>query len=176
VYLGSFRGDTEYDLLLLLHILTAIVGFGAVFLNAIYGAQTRARPGPEGLAIAQANFLVGKIAEYFIYAVFVLGILLVLISDDAWSFGDTWIWLSIVLYLVGIGLSHGILTPNVKRMIALMQEMVSMGPPPQGATGAGPPPQAAELEQRGQRVGLTGATLNVLLVVILYLMVFQPGA
>ncbi|MGH9033843.1 MAG: DUF2269 family protein [Acidimicrobiia bacterium] len=167
-------GDDSYDLVLLLHILTAIIGFGAVFLNAIYGAQVRARRGSEGLAILQANFLVAKIAEYFIYAVFVLGFLLVLMSDEAWSFGDTWIWLSMLLYVVGIGLSHGILQPNVRRMITLMEEMVTGGPPPPGA--GGPPPQAAALAESGKRVGATGATLNVLLVVILYLMIFKPGA
>ena len=31
-------GDDSYDLVLLLHILAAIIGFGAVFLNALYGA------------------------------------------------------------------------------------------------------------------------------------------
>ena len=171
--LGAVNDDS-YNLVLLLHILTAIIGFGAVFLNAIYGAQARARRGPEGLAIVEANFLVAKIATYFIYAVFVLGFALVLMSDDAWSFGDAWVWLSMVLYVVGLGLSHGVLQPNVQRMIALMTELVSMGPPPAGSTG--PPPQVLELEERGKRVGMTGATLNVLLVVILYLMVFKPGA
>ncbi len=170
--LGAINDDS-YELVKLLHILCAIIGFGAVFLNAIYGAQARARQGPEGLAIVQANFLVAKIAEYFIYAVFLLGVALVLMSDDYYSFGDTWIWLSMLLYAVGLGLSHGVLQPNVRRMIALMTELVSMGPAPAGSTG--PPPQVVELEARGQRVGMTGATLNVLLVVILYLMVFQPG-
>lgn len=164
-------GDDSYDLVLLLHILAAIVGFGTVFLNALYGAQVRARRGSEGLAILEANFLVSKVGTYFIYAVFVLGIVLVLMSDDVWSFGDTWIWLSMLLYIVGIGLSHGVQQPSVRRMIALMEEMGTAGPP-----AAGPPPQAAEMQELGKRLGATGATLNVLLVVILYLMVFKPGA
>jgi uncharacterized membrane protein len=170
VILGAV-GDDSYDLVLLLHILAAIIGFGAVFLNALYGAQVRARRGSEGLAILQANFLVSKVAEYFIYAVFVLGFVLVLMSDDVWSFGDTWVWLSMLLYIVGLGLSHGILQPSVRRMIALMEEMETAGPP-----AAGPPPQAAEMEEIGKRVGVTGAALNILLVVILYVMVFKPGA
>ena len=41
--------------------------------------------------------------------------LLVLVSDDAWSFGDTWIWLSMALYIVALGLSHGLLLPNVSQ-------------------------------------------------------------
>jgi len=164
-------GDDSYDLVLLLHILAAIIGFGAVFLNAIYGAQVRARRGSEGLAILQANFLVSKVGTYFIYAVFILGFLLVLMSDDVWGFGDTWVWLSMLLYVVGVGLSHGIQQPGVRRMIDLMEEMETAGPP-----AAGPPPQAAEMQEIGKRLGVTGAALNILLIVILYLMVFKPGA
>ena len=37
-----------------------------------------------------------EIGEYFIYAVFVLGIVLVLIGDNVFDFGQTWIWLSMM--------------------------------------------------------------------------------
>jgi uncharacterized membrane protein len=166
-------GDDSYDLVLLLHILAAIIGFGAVFLNAIYGAQVRAKRGAEGLAILQANFLVSKIATYFIYAVFILGFLLVLMSDDVWGFGDTWVWLAMLLYVVGVGLSHGIQQPSVRRMIDLMEDMEAAGPPAAGS--GGPPPQAAEMQELGKRLGVTGAALNILMVLVLYLMVFKPG-
>jgi uncharacterized membrane protein len=163
-----------YKLVLVLHILTAIVGFGAVLLNGIYGQQARARRGPEGLAITQANFLVSRIAQYFIYAVFVFGVLLVLLSDDVWNFGDSWITAAIVLYALGIGLSHGLLTPNVRRIIALQEELVAMGPPPAGAAAGQPPPQVVEIEERGRRVGIVSTALQINLVVILMLMVWGP--
>jgi uncharacterized membrane protein len=172
--------DGPYKLILVLHILAAIVGFGGVFLNGIYGAQAKARRGAEGLAIAQANYLVSRIAEYFIYAVFVTGILLVVFSDDVWAFGDTWIWSSIALYVVALGVAHGLLQPNVRRMQALMEQLVHMGAPPGEQTGAPPPPgslppQVQEMQERGKRVGLAGAFLNVDLVLILTLMVWKPG-
>ena len=163
-----------YKLVLVLHILSAIIGFGAVILNGIYGQQARSRGGSEGLAITQANFLVSRIAEFFIYAVFVFGVLLVVLSDKAWSFSDSWIWASIVLYAIGIGLSHGLLTPNVRRIIGLQEELVAMGPPPAGAAGGQPPPQVVELQERGRRVGLVSTVLQVDLVVILMLMVWGP--
>jgi uncharacterized membrane protein len=171
--------DGPYKLILVLHILAAVVGFGAVFLNAIYGAQVRGRRGAEGLAIAQANYLVSSIAQYFIYAVFVTGILLVLFSDDVWEFGDTWIWASIALYVLGLGVAHGVLRPNVRRMQALMEQLVHMGAPP-GEPSATPPPtgslppQVEEMQERGKRVGLAGALLNVNVVLILFLMVWKP--
>ena len=165
-------GSDAYKIVLVLHILCAIVGFGAVFLNGIYGQQAGARKGKEGLAISEANHLVSTIGEYFIYAVFLLGIALVLIGDDTWDFGDTWIWLAMLLYLCGIGISHGLLNPRVRKMLALQRELLASGGPP--AEGSGPPPQVAELEATGKKVGLYGAILNVLVIVVLVLMVFKP--
>jgi uncharacterized membrane protein len=163
-----------YKLVLVLHILTAIIGFGAVLLNGIYGQQARSRKGTEGLAISQANFLVSKIGMFFIYAVFVFGILLVVLSDKAWSFSDSWIVAAIVLYVLGIGLAHGAAFPNARRMINLQEQLVAMGPPPAGAAGDAPPPQVIELEDRGRRAGIVGAVLSLDLVLILMLMVWGP--
>ena len=157
--------------MLVLHILTVVIGLGTVFLNGVYGAQIKARRGPEGLAIAEANLTVTKLAEWFIYAIPIFGIALVFMSDDVIKFDETWVWLSLLLYIVAIGLSHGLLLPSVKRMHVLMKEMLA-GPPPEG----GPPPQAAEMEKLGKKVGAVGATLNLLVVVIIVLMVFKPGS
>jgi uncharacterized membrane protein len=107
--------------------------------------------------------------------VFIFGILLVLLSDDAWTFGQFWIWSSMVLYIVGLAVSHAVLRPNVRRMNRLMAELAEMGSPPRGESPGGPPPQIVELEERGQRVGLAGTTLNVLVVLILFLMIWKPG-
>jgi uncharacterized membrane protein len=173
VVLATINGGL-YKLCLVLHILCAIVGFGAVFLNGIYGQQMKARlqsgRGAEALGIYEANLTVSKIGEYFIYAVFVLGFAVIGLSDSAWKFSQTWVWLSIVVYVIAIGLSHGVLMPAVKRMGALMREMRD-GPPPVG----GPPPQAAEMASIGQKLGIVGPILDLAMIVILFLMVFKPG-
>jgi uncharacterized membrane protein len=166
-------GDTPYKAVLLLHILSAIIGFGAVFLNALYGRAAERRKGAEGLAIAETNYDVSQVAGYFIYAVPIFGILLVLMSDDAIKFSQAWLSVSFVLYLVGLGLSHGALRPNVKKMHTLMRELASAGPPP--ASDSGRPPQVDELERRARTVGIVGAVLNLDVVILLYLMIWQPG-
>ena len=172
VELGS--DDPLYGFLFLLHILCAIFGFGAVVLNGVYGAESKKRPGPGGLAIGQANLAVGKIGEYFIYAVFVFGLLLVLTAEnDTIEWGDTWVWLSILLYIAAVGFSHAYQQPNAKRMVALAEELVNAGPPPEGAQG--PPPQVAEMEATGKKLAIGGGILNLALVLILYLMIFKPG-
>jgi uncharacterized membrane protein len=160
-----------YNVLLVLHILCAIVGLGSVMLNGLYASQAMKRPGPAGRAVSEANFAVSSIGEYFIYAIPVLGILLVLASHDAWKFSQTWIWLSLTLYVIAIGISHSILIPGHKKINALMAEM-EQGPPPAG----GPPPQAVELQAIGKRMAAAGATLNVFVAAFLILMVWKPGA
>ena len=69
--------STAYRIVLVLHILVVIVGIGTVFLNGLYGAEAKKRPGPGGLAISQANYRVSMVAEYFIYAIIILGFALV---------------------------------------------------------------------------------------------------
>lgn len=159
-----------YRTLLVLHILCAIVGLGSVMLNGLYASQAARRQGPPGRAVSEANFAVSSIGEYFIYAIPIFGILLVLASDKAWKFSQTWIWLALVLYVIAIGISHAILIPGHKRVNALLAEM-EQAP----ATAGGPPPQAAEVEALGKRMAAAGATLNVFVVVFLVLMIWKPG-
>ena len=137
-------------------------------------ARMQAGRPTEALAIFEANELVSKIGEYFIYAVFLLGFAVIGLSDSVWKFSQTWVWLAVVLYIVAIGISHGILMPTVKRMGALMRELVAAGPPPPGA--AGPPPQAAEMAALGQKLGVVGPVLDIFMIVVLFLMVWKPGA
>ena len=85
---------------------------------------------------------------------------------------------------MALAVSHGILLPAVRRMGVLMKELAAAGPPPAAAAGGapagpppgGPPPQVAELGTLGQRVGVTGAFLDIMVIVILALMVWKPGA
>src|SRR3954451_3666888 len=104
--LAAFRSNI-YNALLVVHISLAIVGVGGVLLNGVYGAQAKQRPGPGGLAITEANFFVStKIAEICIYLVPIVGFALVGLSDDVFSFSQTWVWLSIVLYVIALGVTH----------------------------------------------------------------------
>jgi uncharacterized membrane protein len=164
-------GSDAYNIVKVLHILCAIVGFGAVTLNGLYGAQAKARGGAEAAAIGQAVYRVSTVGEYFIYAVFVLGLALVAMGNNLFDFGQTWLWLSMALYITGLGLSHGVLRPRVRRMNALLVELA--GSP--GSGGTGPPPRAVELDALAKQVAATEMVLDLLLVVILVFMVFKPG-
>jgi uncharacterized membrane protein len=168
--------DGPYKFVLILHILTVIIGFGGVFLNGVYGELAKNRKGSEGAAIAEATYTVSvHWAEWFIYAVPIFGILLVLQSDKVWKFSQAWISIALLLYVIALGIVHGAHLPNIRRMNALMGELAAMGPPPAGAAMSGPPPQVAELEARGRRAAALGGALNLIVVVIVVLMVWKPG-
>ena len=165
----SAVNDGAYNTVKSLHIVLAIVGFGAVFLNGIYEARARRAGGREGLAIAETNWFVSdRVAQYLIYLVFLLGFALVGMSDKTYKFSHTWISVSIVLFLVGIGLVHGLVRPNERRMIELQRSMA--GAP----VGAGAPPEAAEYDRLFRRGTAAGLVLNALLIAIVFLMVFKP--
>jgi len=180
-----------YDTVMVLHILCVIVGFGGVMLNGIYGAESKRRRGSEGLAMFEATEKVGKVAEMFILAVPIFGIALILMSQKQWTFSQTWVMAAITIYVLALTLVFGFHLPNLRRMGVLMKELVAMGPPPAAVSGGavpeedmhakaaatgGPPAQAVELEARGKRAAVYGATLNLAVVVVVILMVWKPGA
>lgn len=152
-------GGGLYNTVLTLHILSVIFGFGPVVLNGIYASQAKQRGGPEAGAIMQANYFVtNAVAEKIIYTVPVWGIFLVILSDKAYPFSEAWVSLSFLLYLIGLGIAHGLMRPTSKRMLEL---------------GAGDSGDRARLEQR---LVVGGTVLNLLLVVVVVLMIFKPGA
>jgi uncharacterized membrane protein len=164
-----------YNLVLWLHIASAIIGFGGVMLNGLYAQRAQKRPPAEALAVMEDNAWVSlKVAEIFIYLTAVFGLGVVGLSDKAWKFSQTWVWLSLVIYVVALGVSHGLLQPRVKKLLALMGEMVS-ATPPAGETPAGPPPQAAALAKLGPQIGAVSMVLHLSLSVILVLMIWKPG-
>ncbi len=181
-----------YDTVLVLHVMCVIIGFGGVFLNGIYGAESKRHAGREGLAVFEATERVGKIAEGFILAVPVFGIALILMSHSQWRFSQTWVIAALAVYGAALTLSFGVHLPNLRRMGGLMKELVAMteGPPvvaggsvpaddpaaTRAIAASGPPPQVQQLERCGRRAGVCGAALNLAIVAAVILMVWKPGA
>ncbi|MCU1484797.1 MAG: Conjugal transfer protein TrbL [Actinomycetia bacterium] len=152
--MGTASG--AYKFVLLLHVLAVIAGIGTMVLNGVYAAKARAMGPAGGGAVMQANFDVGKVAEKIIYTIPIFGLALVGMSDKVFTMGQTWVWLSLVLYIVAIGISHGVMIPNAKKMLA--------GP-------SGP----AEAEALGKKLAAGGMTLNLLVVALVALMIWKPG-
>lgn len=159
-----------YKFVLLIHILSVIFGIGAVVLNGLYAAQAQKLPGAPGRAVSEANFFVGGVAEKIIYTIPIWGLALVGLSDKAWKFSQTWVWLSLLLYVAALGISHAVMIPGHKRINELLAE-IETAPP----AGGGAPPQVAEIQQLGQKQAIGGGALNLIVVLLVALMIWKPG-
>lgn len=166
--LGSNSG--AYKTVFVLHLLAVIIGIGGVMLNAVYGLAARAERGPGGVAILKANHKASDVAMKFIYAIPVFGFALIGMSEKEFKFSQTWVWLSLILYVLAVGNAHMNIIPRVKKLIAIGESVAAKGP-----QEGGPPPEVSQMQALGQKVGMFGALNGLLVVIIVSLMVFKPG-
>ena len=153
-----------YKVVLVLHIMAVVIGFGGLGVTGFFGAQAASRKGRDGAAIGEVVAKGYTFSEWFIYAVPVLGILLILMSDDVFAFSQAWAGISLLLYVVAIGLLHGLQLPTVRRINAVLKE-----------TAGGSQASAGELDKLGAKAGMVGGLINLITVVVVVLMVFKPG-
>ncbi len=159
------RGSDVYKLVFVLHLMAVIVGFGGIFWNQLYQSRAVARRGGGGVAVSDANYDTSlKGAEWAIYAVPLLGIVLVLLSDDDITFAQPWISISFLLYVVILGLLHGAYWPSIRRQRELL-----------GGSGGGRSSQAGELDRLERRAALVMGVINALVLVSVAVMVWKPG-
>jgi len=158
-----------YKFIEVLHILAAIIGFGGMFVAGFYGQEARKRPGHDGLAVAETTLKVtGMVPTMAVYTVPVLGILLVLLSEDTYKFSQAWVSLSFLAYLALIVLAIVVQVPAIRRMVALRAEGRAGSPADMGSS--------SEMQALGKKVAAVSGVVNLLWVLVLFLMVFKPGA
>lgn len=154
-----------YKIVFILHMLSVIVGFGAVFFNGRYVRITKGTPPAESRAVLKASgFISYSRAIYFIYLVPVFGILLVALSNSKWSFQQLWISATFVLWFLIIGLFHGAIRPNEVKMTSLFDENL-----PNEAT-------SLQLKSLYKKESLYVGLFHSMLVLSIGLMIFKPGA
>lgn len=168
--------STGFKILVALHLLCVIGGFGAVAYNALYLSLAQRRSTGGASAILEVNLLVSGLAELLIYSALVFGIGAVTASDSQISFGDAWVSASFGIYLVDVGILHGWIKRHQRHYSAVTSrlEATVTGAPP--GTAVTPPARyVAELRSLERRISVGWAVFNVLVVVVVFLMVFKPG-
>jgi uncharacterized membrane protein len=158
------------NFLILLHIGCALLGFGGVAFNGIYLLHAHHRSPQQRAAIIEANRDVTKIAEILIYAVPILGLLVVATSKSYWSFKQGWLSAALLLYIIDLGILHGFIFRIQKQYNGVL-ERVNASPLP---AGSGPPDEVAVLSQLEQRISFGWIGFDVVFLIVVYLMVFKP--
>jgi uncharacterized membrane protein len=156
--------------LILLHIGCALLGFGGVAYNGIYLLHAHHQSPLQRAAILEANRDVTRIAEILIYAVFVLGLLVVASSHSAWKFSDGWLSAAMALYLVDMGILHGFIRRGQRQYDRLIEQVNGSAVP----VGPEPPAEVHELNRLEQQISFGWIGFDAVFLIVVYLMVFKP--
>jgi len=100
--------------------------------------------------------------------VFVFGLAVAATSKSYWEFSQSWLSLAMLLYLIEIGLLHGLIHRAERQYKALLESVNT-------AVTTGRTSEVSQLEQLEQRIRLGWAGFDVIFLLILYLMIFTPG-
>jgi len=153
-----------YQIVLLLHIATAIVGFGGVIAHSAYNAKAFGGNAGDARVLLNTTQIVTNLAHYAIYGVFLLGIALVALSDGGISFGAPWISASFVVWFAIVGIAHGMVKPAVR----------SLKEKAEGMNAASRMAEDPEVLGLAKKLALGDGLTQLLIVTALVLMVWQP--
>lgn len=164
---------TGFNVLVVLHLVCVVAGFGALAYNGLYLSLAQRRSGGGTSAVLEINKMVSGLAEALVYAAILFGIAAVGSSHKQYGFGQAWVSAALAVAVVDVGILHGWIRPNQRRYTALVQKLEKpMGPGESAETRA---PDAMELQRMERRVNLGWGAFNILVIGAVYLMVFKPG-
>jgi len=144
-------GSTLYKLLYLGHMVTFLVAFAAAVINPILVAKVKG-DGDEPSLLRLAGHIAGNGRQIHFPALVLLGAFgLGMVFEGDLDFGDAWVSLAFLVWLAMCGIITGLMLPSERKL------------------AAGDRSAEALVERAGQIVTL-------LLLVMLYLMIWKPGA
>ena len=142
--------DTGYKIVLLIHMVAVLIALAPAVAHPVMYELEKRRDDGDVAALGRRMAAASRIYGVALLIAGIVGIGLISMSDDMIAFGDTWIWLSLILWVVLNGVLHGVMIPAER------------------ALGAGE-------EGAQKRIESVGPILVVLALVLLYLMVVKPG-
>ncbi len=159
---------TGYDILLTLHLICVIGGFGYLAYSGLTLVAGRRRGAAVGTL--EITLQVGVLAELLVYGAVIFGIGAVG-SSHAWKFSQTWVWLAIILYVVDLGVLHAVIKKGQRQYKSLATALADhTGPTPDR------PAAADRIEGLERRVALGWGVFNVVTIAVVALMVWRPGS
>lgn len=171
-----------YSILLLLHVASAVVGFGALAMTGVQARRARRGPAGAGSEGVRRFFRPGiNWAARTLYAVPVFGFALISSSAGAFSTKDGFVIAGLILWALATVVAEVVVWPGERRI----QEVVSStwdttGPTDRGRADMGqtrerPAPDAdARFARDCRRVALACGLLSGVFIAAVILMVAQP--
>jgi hypothetical protein len=154
---ANFTRSAGYDIVLLAHVLSALIGLGAVVVAGGY-AVALLRSGPDSEAVRRYYRPGVNWAGRILFLVPVLGVVLIAMSHGTWSFSDGWVSTGLLLWAVVAVTGELALWPAERRLQAAVAD----------------PPAPPDLQNRCRQVVAAAAVMFVVLIVATVVMVGKP--
>jgi hypothetical protein len=155
-----------FGVLVALHVICAIVGFGSIGLSGVYAAGVsrlakNAQTGPSGEGEELRRFF-GRppLGMWAIAGVAPLGAGALAAQHHGGGFAQGWVVAALIVWVVACGVASGLVIPASRAIGATL-----------AAESSDPTPDLAGL---GRRVAIGAGACDVLFVVALALMIWQP--
>lgn len=151
-----------YEFIVFVHVAAAVVWVGGALYGHIVGTRMAAAGNHEvtGGFLNQVEWSGLRLFTPASLIVLAAGVFMV-IDNDAWSFGQTWIWLSLAIYAVSFIVGAAYLGPTSGKLKAVLEE--------------DGPSDPRYIDMRDKLLTVSRVD-TILLFVIVALMAFKPGA
>ena len=147
-------GNGGYKVLLLLHLLSVVIGFGPWMLNGLLPRWALSRSAEEGQAVNGAAYQISNLSQFAIYAAFIFGFAtLGSANSHTIKASQAWVWISILCWLGIVGVMHGLALPAQRQLRDGQGDRATVT----------------------QRLSIAAGIINLLVIVAVVLMVFEPG-
>jgi len=144
-----------YDVVLWVHILAFLIAFGPTYGYGMFMAAA-GKAGPTAMIEA-----VKVMAKWDRIAITTGSVVLLVsghyMASERWDFSDFFVNWGNIVFLVILGMTHAYFVPREKRVIAALE---------QG--------NQEDAQALGQKIGMVGALMGVLVIVTVYVMTAKP--
>ena len=145
---------------LFLHITAAVIAFGPIFVFPLIGTMAARSPQHGGFAIELNERIEMRLVLPLASTMLISGAGLIWTANINF-FRTPYLIVAVVLYLAAMGIATGVQLPTTRKMLGLVE--------------SGDPAALVQLPPLVSRAQRFGVALTVLFLVIIFLMIIQPG-
>ena len=156
--LGVGVNSGWYQAVLVVHLASAVVGFGGSAAGTVMLRRAWAE-GPDAAAAVRRSFdfASNRFIDIAAYLAGIAGVVAVIVGP--WHFRLGWVTIAFILYFTWLGIAHGALRPTSAKLATAMDDG---------------PERADDAERLRQRAELWSALSNLVIVAAIAVMVVKP--
>lgn len=167
-------GGFVYNLVLLVHLLTVVLGFGTAFVWPVLNARSKAAELGEATVLGRISAQgMRSMTMPMVWAAGVTGVLLVLLHElgdrGFYSFSDAWISIAFLLFFAVAAVGQFLLLPQQAKVQQTYDELSALPP------GSPKPEQTLNrLAEDQRKAGMFTGIVHLLFILLMVDMVWKP--